>query len=67
MALLSTVQAARLCRVEPATVRSWAHRGLIQPAGLDDRRRPLYDQLTIARAEAATRAKAGRQVAGLAA
>lgn len=38
----------------------WKHRGLIEPDGLDERGRPVYLQLTIARAEAATAGPAGR-------
>jgi hypothetical protein len=60
--LLTGPQAAELCGVRPATVRSWRHRGLLAPDGLDERGRPLYTQLAIARAEKATRAKAGRAI-----
>lgn len=60
--LLTTAQAAKLCRVPAATVRSWAHRGLLRPAGLTERNRPLYRQQDVADAEAATRARAGREL-----
>ncbi|NUS14555.1 MAG: MerR family transcriptional regulator [Streptomyces sp.] len=61
--LLTGPQCAALCGVEPATIRQWKRRGLIQPDGLDERGRPMYRQMTIARAEARTRARAGRQLA----
>jgi hypothetical protein len=60
--LLTGPQAATLCGVDPATIRSWRFRGLIEPAGLDSKGRPLYSQLAIARAEARTRDRAGRAV-----
>lgn len=65
--MLSTADVARLCRVTTAAVRQWRRRGHIVPDGLDERGWPLYNQLTAARAEAATRKKAGRTVPGLAA
>jgi DNA-binding transcriptional MerR regulator len=65
--LLYGSEVAKLCGVEPPTVRSWRHRNLLTPAGLDPRGRPLYRQLDAARAEAATRSKAGRQLPRLAA
>jgi hypothetical protein len=58
--LLTGPEAADLCGVEPCTIRKWRQRGLIEPDGIDERGRPLYLQLTVARAEKATRAKAGR-------
>ena len=48
--------------VTPTTVRSWANRGHLQPAGLDDRGHPLYHPTDLARAEKATRARALRLV-----
>ena len=57
--LLTGPQAADLCGVSPATIRSWKKRGLIAPDGLDERGRPLYRQLTIALAEKATARAAG--------
>lgn len=38
----------------------WKHRGQIHPDGRDERGRPVYRQLTIANAEAATAGPAGR-------
>jgi DNA-binding transcriptional MerR regulator len=58
--LLTGPEAAELCGVDPSTIRQWKRRGLIKPDGLDDHGRPLYAQLTIARAEARTRHRAKR-------
>lgn len=58
--LLTGPEAALLCQVATATIRSWRRRGLLAAAGLDAQGRPLYRQLDIARAEAATRRRAGR-------
>ncbi|MFB7907658.1 MerR family transcriptional regulator [Kitasatospora sp. NPDC056076] len=63
MDLLTGPEVATLCRVDPATVRQWKRRGHLQPAGLDDRGRPLYRQIDAARAEAHTRKRAGRTLA----
>ena len=60
--LLTGPDAARLVGVTPAAIRKWKERGLLAPAGLDERHRPLSDQLDVARAEKQTRARAGRQV-----
>ncbi|MFF1961008.1 MerR family transcriptional regulator [Streptomyces sp. NPDC058220] len=48
--------------VTPATIRKWASRGHLAATGLDDRRRPLYDHTTLAKAERATRDRALRLV-----
>ncbi|RSS51381.1 MerR family transcriptional regulator [Streptomyces sp. WAC01280] len=53
---------AGAAEVTPATVRSWAKRGHLAPAGLDDRDHPLYAHADVARAEAATRSRALRLV-----
>jgi DNA-binding transcriptional MerR regulator len=70
--LYTTTQAAELAttwrrtlsagaaQVTPATVRQWASRGHLQPAGLDDHGRPLYDLPGLAHAEHATRHRALR-------
>lgn len=58
--MLTGPDVARLCGVSPATVRSWKHRGLLQPADYNKRKEPLYNQLDAANAEAATRKRAGR-------
>ena len=65
--LLTGPEAALLCEVSPATIRSWKHRGLLVAAGLDPRGRPLYTQLAVAQAEAATRDRARRAPARTAA
>ncbi|MFJ8474215.1 MerR family transcriptional regulator [Kitasatospora sp. NPDC094011] len=62
MDLLTGPEAAVLCRVTPEAIRQWKRRGHLAPAGLDERGRPLYRQLDVARAEAATRVKAGRTI-----
>ncbi|MGW7195532.1 MerR family transcriptional regulator [Streptomyces chryseus] len=48
--------------VTPATIRKWASRGHLTPTGLDERGRPLYAHVDLARAEHATRARALRLV-----
>lgn len=53
--LINTTDAARIAGVAAATIRSWKHRGLIEPSGLDDKGRPLYRLADIAKAERATR------------
>lgn len=58
--LLTGPQAAELCNVTPAAIRKWRQRGQLAAAGLDERGRPLYTQLAVARAEKATRKRAGR-------
>lgn len=58
--LMTGPEAAELCGVSPITIRSWKRRGILAPAGLDERGRPLYRHLDIAEAEHATRARAHR-------
>ncbi|MFE7517057.1 MerR family transcriptional regulator [Streptomyces sp. NPDC057540] len=53
---------AGAAEVSPITIRSWARRGHLTAAGLDDRGHPLYASADIARAEAATRRRALRLV-----
>lgn len=67
-ALLTTVEAAKLCRVKPGTVRQWVNRGHLDYAR-DDDGEPLtrdgvrvFRQLDVARAEHATRDHAGRDL-----
>ena len=74
MAHLTTAEASELATrwrqtmsagaaaVTPATIRQWNRRGHLQPAGLDDRGRPLYALADLARAEHATRGRALRLV-----
>lgn len=61
--LLTGPQVAVLCRRSPATIRSWRHRGLIEPAGLDEHGNPMYRQIDAARAEAKVRERAARRTA----
>lgn len=67
--LLTTEQAARLCRVKPVTIRQWVRRGHLDYArGADDE--PLtndqgvrvFNQMAVARAEHATRGHAHRDL-----
>ncbi|HET8970476.1 MAG TPA: MerR family transcriptional regulator, partial [Candidatus Nanopelagicales bacterium] len=51
---------AGAAEVTPATIRQWASRGHLEPAGLDDRGHPLYTLADRARAAHATRARARR-------
>ncbi|MFE6866028.1 MerR family transcriptional regulator [Kitasatospora sp. NPDC057692] len=60
--LMTPAEAAALCGVQVATIWQWKRRGILAPAGLDERGRSLYSQLDVARAEAATRARARRTV-----
>jgi DNA-binding transcriptional MerR regulator len=53
---------AGAAEVTPATIRQWASRGHLAPAGLDDRGRPLYSHADLARAERTTRGRALRLV-----
>jgi DNA-binding transcriptional MerR regulator len=58
--LLTGPEAAALCGVATSTIRSWHRRGRLPVSGLDEQGRPMYRQLDVARAEAATRRRAGR-------
>jgi len=53
--LVSTSEAAQIAGVSAATVRKWKQRGLIAPAGLDERNRPLYRMRDVALTERKTR------------
>lgn len=57
---LTTAQAAALAGVKPATIRQWIHRGHLVPTARDERGRPRFRGVDVARAEAATRDHAGR-------
>ncbi len=67
-ALLTTAEAAKLCRVKPVTIRLWVHRGHLdyardaagEPLTRDGLR--VFRQLDVARAEHATREHAGRDL-----
>lgn len=58
--LITTAQAAELCRVGPGTIRAWVYRGHLARAGLDERGYNLYEPLAVARAERKLRAAARR-------
>lgn len=69
-ALLTVAEAAQHCRVKPVTVRLWKHRGHLDVARdvngeeiRDDRGRPLFRLLDVARAEYKTREAARRVIA----
>lgn len=59
--LVTATEAARHAGVAAATVRSWASRGHLQPAGRDEQGRPLYRLIDVAKAERATREQARRR------
>jgi hypothetical protein len=60
-AAVTTIVAAEIAGVAAATVRSWAHRGKLQPVGYDTLGRALYDAADVIRVERDTRrACAGR-------
>ena len=58
--LVTASEAAGLIGVGVSTICMWRTRGKIKPAGLDEKGRPLYRLLDIAKAERATREKARR-------
>lgn len=58
--LVNSSDAAAVAGVAVETIRKWKERGLIEPSGLDEKGRPLYRLLDIAKAERATREKARR-------
>jgi DNA-binding transcriptional MerR regulator len=58
--LLPTGEAADLVGVKAATIRSWRHRGHLEPRGLDERDRPLYHPDDVIAAEQEVRARALR-------
>jgi hypothetical protein len=68
-ALLTTAEAAALCRVKPVTIRQWVNRGHLDYAR-DDQGEPLtnaaglrlFEQLAVAAAEHKTRDHAGRDL-----
>ena len=52
---LTTAEAARLVGVSVNTIYSWRNRGHLVAQGLDERGRPRYRLLDVAKAENATR------------
>jgi hypothetical protein len=68
--MLTTAQAAEIAHVRPSAITNWVKRGYLLATGeraylpvadRDDRGRPLYRFLDVAKAERATRARARRQ------
>ena len=53
--LLPTPQAALMVGVSPITIRSWRHRGHLEPQGLDEHGRPLYTRQAVREAERTVR------------
>lgn len=53
--LVNTTEAAAIAGVSVAAISKWKDRGLIEPAGLDTRGKPLYRLIDIAKAERKTR------------
>jgi DNA-binding transcriptional MerR regulator len=60
--LVTTREAAELCRVKIDTVRKWVRRGHLDRAGLDENGWPVYRAVDVAKAEYATRERARRNV-----
>ncbi|AZV00786.1 HTH DNA-binding protein [Gordonia phage Kiko] len=69
--LITTQEAAALCGVSAATIRTWANRGYVdtqgvgrrlEPKGRDRQGRNLYLLLDVAKAENATRMRRARRV-----
>lgn len=56
------IRTADAARVSRQAICNWVTRGHLQPAGLDERGRPLYAHADLARAEKATRPRALRLV-----
>ena len=66
---LTTEEAAKLCRVQPVTIRQWVRRGHLDYVRGDDgepltnrQGLRLFDQMAVARAEHATRDHAHRDL-----
>lgn len=47
--MFSASEAEQLFGIPAATIRSWKRRGLLGPAGLDERNRPLFDRADLLR------------------
>lgn len=69
--LVDVLDAAKVMGVKPATIRTWTRRGYtdrdgteqrLYPCGMDENGRKLYRLLDVAKAERATRKRAGRQL-----
>lgn len=53
--LITTAEAARLCRVSEATIRKWVQRQKLHPSGMDDKGRKVFRVLDVAKVEHSTR------------
>ncbi|MDN5859941.1 MAG: helix-turn-helix domain-containing protein [Pseudonocardia sp.] len=62
--LVTTTDAANLAKVTVAAVSQWRRRGLLPVTDRDERGRPLYRWIDVARAEAKTRQRARRTFTG---
>jgi hypothetical protein len=49
--LMTTTEASRATGITPGSIRTWASRGHLEPAGLDERGRPMYRLRDILRCE----------------
>jgi DNA-binding transcriptional MerR regulator len=58
--MLTSAQAASLAGVAVATIRKWVERELLEASGHDERGRPLYRLIDVAKAERSTRDRARR-------
>lgn len=58
--LIDSTEAANHCGVKVETIRTWVHRGLLTASGINERGRPLYRIIDVAKAERATRERARR-------
>lgn len=56
--LITTTEAAASIGVGASTIRKWAHLGYLEPAGLDERNRPLYRLIDVLRVARDTRRRA---------
>jgi len=61
--LMTTEEAAKLCQVQPVTIRQWVRRGHLTPVGREPGGRSLmFRQVDVAGAERKTRGRAGRDL-----
>ena len=58
--LISTSEAADVCKVTRTAIQKWVARGYLHPTGLDNGNRPLYKLIDVLRAERDTRTRALR-------
>ncbi|WNM65735.1 MerR-like helix-turn-helix DNA binding domain protein [Arthrobacter phage Vulpecula] len=60
--LVDSVAAATAAGVKPATLRGWAHRGLLERKGTDSKGRAVYDLADVYRTAGAVRYPRGLNV-----